>query len=162
MSWIRLAIISNVKGNLTQRKTGEKNVARSEIKRITTQIEKLLEQKVPQIGIFWIHPKTKELISPYGEPKEHGHDPFDMGYVDARVTHPQLWNAVRDYHPDLKHLKYDQVPRGRVFFNKENNKFHVYGPASYLGDKEIQRKIVSQFNLCAEDTVFEPNPDYEL
>jgi hypothetical protein len=139
-------------------------MTRSEIKRITTQIEKLLDQNVPQIGIFWIHPKTKELLSPYGEPKEHGHDPFGGGgpFIDCRVTHPALWNVVKDHYPDLKHLKYDQVPRGRVFFNKDDNKYHVYGPALHLGDKKIKGKILLQFNLRANETIFEPNSDYEI
>jgi hypothetical protein len=135
---------------------------RSEIKGITSEIEKLLEAKVPQVGIFWIHPKTKELVAPYGTPKEHGRDPLEMGVIDARVIHPELWDAVKNYHPDLKHLKYDQVPRGRIYFNQENNKYHVWGPAAHLADKEIQQKILSQFNLCGNDTVFEPNADYEL
>ena len=137
-------------------------MSRSEIKKMTSEIEKLLEQKAPQVGIFWIHPKTKELLAPYGEPKEHGHDPFETGYVDAKVTHIQLWNTVRNYYPDLKHLKYDQVPRGRIYFNKKNNKYHVWGPASYLKDNTVQGKIKSHFNLSTKDTVFEPNADYEL
>jgi hypothetical protein len=116
----------------------------------------------PLIGVFWIHPKTKELLSPYAEPVEHGqHDP-DLHLVDSRTLHINLWNTVKDHYPDLKHLKYDQVPRGRVLFNKKNEKFHVFGPASHLADPSIQNKIQNTYKLPKSQTVFDPNEDYEL
>jgi hypothetical protein len=77
----------------------------------------------PLIEIFWNHPKTKELVSPYAEPVEQGqHDP-DLHVIDSGTLHMNLWNTVKNYHPDLKRLKYDQVPRVRVFFNKRIRNF---------------------------------------
>jgi hypothetical protein len=122
----------------------------------------LLQEGRPSIGVFWIHPKTKELVSPYVEPVEHGqHDP-DLHLIDSRMLHMNLWNTVKDHYPELKDLKYDQVPRGRVFFNETNTKFHVFGPASYLADPSIQNKIESTYKLSTSQTVFDPNEDYEL
>ena len=127
-----------------------------------SQVAQILQEGRPLVGVFWIHPKTKELVSPYAEPVEHGqHDP-DLHVVDSRMLHMNLWNTVKDSHPDLKHLKYDQVPRGRVFFNEKNKKFHVFGPASHLADPSIQNKIHNTYKLSKSHTVFEPNEDYEL
>jgi hypothetical protein len=40
------------------------------------KVAQLLQEGKPSIGVFWIHPKTKELVAPYVEPVEHGqHDP---------------------------------------------------------------------------------------
>jgi hypothetical protein len=125
-------------------------------------VAQVLEEGRPLIGVFWIHPKTKELLSPYAEPVEHGqHDP-DLHIVDSRTLHMNLWNTVKDHYPDLRHLKYDQVPRGRVFFNETNKKFHVFGPASYLADPNIQNKISDTYTLSKSQTIFNPNEDYEL
>jgi hypothetical protein len=127
-----------------------------------SQVAQLLQEGRPLVGVFWIHPKTKELVSPYAEPLEHGqHDP-DLQVVDSRMLHMNLWSTVKDSHPDLKHLKYDQVPRGRVFFNEKNKKFHVFRPASHLADPSIQNKIHNTYKLPKIHTVFEPNEDYEL
>jgi hypothetical protein len=116
----------------------------------------------PSIWVFWIHPKTKELLAPYVEPVEQGqHDP-DLHLIDSRMLHMNLWNTVKDHYPDLKHLKYDQVPRGRVFFNETNKKFHVFGPASHLADSNIANKIQNAYKLSKSQTVFDPNEDYEL
>ena len=124
-------------------------------------VAQALEEGRPLIGVFWIHPKTKELLSPYAEPVEHGqHDP-DLHLVDSRTLHINLWDTVKHHYPDLKHLKYDQVPRGRVFFNKKNDKFHVFGPASHLADPSIQNRIQNTYKLPSQ-TVFDPNEDYEL
>ena len=90
-----------------------------------SQVAQILQEGRPLVRVFWIHPKTKELVSPYAEPLEHGqHDP-DLQVVDSRMLHMNLWNTVKDSHPDLKHLKYDQVPRGRVFFNEKKFMFSV-------------------------------------
>jgi hypothetical protein len=103
-----------------------------------SKVAQILEEGSPLIGVFWIHPKTKELVAPYAEPVENGqHDP-DLHVIDSRTLHMNLWNTVKDHYPDLKDLGYDQVPRGRIFFNELNDKFHVFGPA------------------------LDPNQDYEL
>jgi hypothetical protein len=127
-----------------------------------SKVAKMLQEERPSIGVFWIHPKTKELVSPYVEPVEQGqHDP-DLHLIDSRMIHMNLWNTVKDHYQDLKDLKYDEVPRGRVFFNEINKKFHVFGPASYLADPSIKNKIQSTYKLSTGQTVFDPNEDYEL
>jgi hypothetical protein len=117
-----------------------------------------LQEGSPLIGVFWIHPETKALISPYAEPLECGqHDP-DLHVIDSTTLHINLWKTVKDHYPDLKHLKYDQVPRGRVFFNGKNEKC----PASYLADINIQEKVKNTYKLSKSQTVFDPNEDYKL
>jgi hypothetical protein len=92
---------------------------------------------------------------------EGQHNP-DLHLTDSRMLHMNLWNTVKDHYQDLKDLKYDEVPRGRVFFNEINKKFHVFGPASYLADPSIKNKIQSTYKFSASQMVFDPNEDYEL
>jgi hypothetical protein len=127
-----------------------------------SKVAQSLQEGRPLIGVFWIHPKTKELLAPYAEPVENGqHDP-DLHVIDSRTLHMNLWNTVKDHYQDLKDLKYDQVPRGRVFFNEITKKFHVFGPTAYLADPSIQNKIQSTYKLSTSQTVFDSNEDYEL
>jgi hypothetical protein len=120
------------------------------------------EDRSPQVGIFWIHPETNKLILRYAEPLECGVEDRELKIIDAGATHRALWGHVKDHHPDLSHLKYDQVPRGRVFYNHETKNFHVWGPESRLKDPHIQEQILSNYSLSRSMTVFEPNEDYEL
>jgi hypothetical protein len=105
-----------------------------------SEVNKILNEAAPAVGVFWIHPKTRQLVSPHAEPVESGlHDP-DMHIVDARATHRDLWNTVKDWHPqlaDVKHLKYDDVPRGRVYLNTKTKNFHVYGSTEHILDPKI-------------------------
>jgi hypothetical protein len=105
------------------------------------------EERTPLLGIFWIHPKTNKVIEPYKEPLEHGREDHELKVTDATTTHPNTWNLVKHHHPDLSSLKYDQVPRGRVFYNHETKKFHVWGPESHLKDPDIKGQILLNYNL---------------
>jgi hypothetical protein len=122
---------------------------------------KIIQEGSPTLGIFWVHPKTKELIAPHQEPLDHGDKDPDLDVVDARMTHSELWNTVKGYHPDLKHLQYHEVPRGRVYYKPSTKKFHVMGPEAHMKDPEVQRKVRSEFNLRRPNTKFEGNSDYE-
>jgi hypothetical protein len=106
-------------------------------------------------------PKTNKIISPYQEPLETAVRDHELHVTDASVTHSGLWPAVKDIHPELSHLKYDQVPRARVFYNHDTEKFHVWGPKAHLENPKMQEQILSTFNLRRQKTVFEPNQDYE-
>jgi hypothetical protein len=127
-----------------------------------SKVTKILDERsAPMVGIFWMHPKTNQIISPYPEALEHAqHHPEDK-VTDTSVTHHTLWPLVKDNHPDLKHLKYDEVPRARVFYNHETSKFHVWGPEKHLADPEIHKQIYKTFNLSPKKVVFEPKQDYE-
>jgi hypothetical protein len=128
-----------------------------------SQAVKILEEgRAPLLGIFWIHPKTNQIIEPYTEPLEHGREDLELNVTDATTTHPNIWNLVKGHHPDLASLKYDQVPRGRVFYNHDTKMFHVWGPESHLKNPHVQEQILSTYHLSTSKTVFEPNEDYEL
>jgi hypothetical protein len=135
------------RSQLSRHEHKENKMRRPDLVAKNSQVAQSLQEGSPLIGVFWIHPETKELISPYAEPLDCGqHDP-DLHVIDSTTLHINLWKIVKDQYPDLKHLKYDKVPRGRVFFNEMNKKFHVFGPASYLAETSIQDKIKSTYKL---------------
>jgi hypothetical protein len=121
----------------------------------------LLSETAPQVGIFWIHPKTLLLIGCYGEPRAQG-DEFLHPYIDCHATHPNLWQTVGLNYPDLADKNWDEVPRGRVYFDKDDKQNHVYGPDKHILNVEIQEQVLRQFNLSAAHTIFEPNDDYKI
>lgn len=127
-----------------------------------SHVAQIIQEGKPEIGVFWIHPKTRELVYPHGEPVEHGmHDP-DLHLVDSNYLHRDLWERAKGYHPELAHLKYDDVPRGRVYQNSKTKKFHVLGSEEHVLDPKIQNKIRGEFKLPKPNTIFEPNEDYEM
>ena len=87
----------------------------AKLRAINELVQQSLEEGRPMLGIFWVHPESKKIIAPYPETVEHGvHDP-DLHVVDASARHASFWHAVKEYHPELSHLNYDEEPRGRVF-----------------------------------------------
>jgi hypothetical protein len=84
---------------------------RSHLTKMTQEMSDLIQEKAPQVGIFWIHPETRKLIAPFGEPKEKGHEIPELQVIDCRATHPQLWETVKSFFPDLSHLKMGSRPQ---------------------------------------------------
>ena len=123
--------------------------------------DQLLAETAAQVGIFWIHPETLLLFGCYGEPRSQGDD-FAYPYIDCHATHPNLWQTVSLTYPDIADRKWDEVPRGRVYFNIDDNKNYVHGPDKYILDIEVQKQVLSRFNLTDAETIFEPNDHYRI
>jgi hypothetical protein len=57
-------------------------------------------------------------------------------------------------HANLRALEYDQVPRGRVLFNKTESRF--YGYLDKVVDTPVmKRMIMARFHLPREHTIFQ-------
>jgi hypothetical protein len=133
------------------------------LKKRTSKVSQILDEVAgPHLGVFWMHPKTNEIISPYAEPVAQGIKDPELGITDAGATHASLWPVVKDLHPDLKHLNYDEVPRGRVFYNHEKSKFTVWGSKSHMDDPHIQNQVLDTYKLPKNKTTFQPKRDYDL
>jgi hypothetical protein len=118
------------------------------IKARNAEAERLRQEKAPCVGVFWIHPITMELVSSYATPLS-----LDL-MLEAHADGIQsaLWNTVKDHYADLKHLKHDEIPRGRIY--RESNTFHVCGPKPYLDDLNVKKQILETYNLPEPRTMF--------
>jgi hypothetical protein len=74
-----------------------------------------------KVGIFWVY--QGEIIAVPVE-REAGED--DGLFINGPQGHAEAWEALRRRDPHLRYLEYEQVPRGRVLFDKRQRRYLVY------------------------------------
>jgi hypothetical protein len=73
------------------------------------------------VGIFWVDQGQLIMAS---VPLADGID--DGRFVNGPYDHEPYWATVQRSHVHLWDVEYHQVPRGRVLFNKAEDRFYVY------------------------------------
>jgi len=111
-------------------------------------------QREPHIGIFWVF--EGRLFKASG-PVAAGID-FPVS-VDSRYDHIAFWQVLQIRNPALRSLQYDQVPRGRILFLKQEGRFCVYMDKK-LRTPKTKRMILKTFALPAGKTVFVTDGHY--
>ena len=107
-----------------------------------------------KVGIFWHYRST--VIGIANELSEA----FDGGdFMDSPLTHNRYWEVIQRQVPALRFSEYIEVPRGRVLYDKKEERPLVYMD-KVLFKLAIQRKICAFFDLPEEATEFERDPHY--
>ena len=101
------------------------------------------------LGIFWVHNKNlfPFPVDPYGR---HIEDTSD--FVDCSLSHWKVWERVIVKYPELKDTGYEEVPRGRILFQRRKpnvnfGTFVIYASASIHSNKSMKLEILKAFNL---------------
>ena len=132
------------------------------------QISKDAEQSElagkPEVGIFWINPLSHKLFGEHSTPLDVGVG-LDGSKTELTTphTHIDTWKLYQQHGilpPEVKDLKWNAVPRGRVVYDAENKKFHVVGHR-LVNDPDIQDQIRNRFHL-PYNTQFYPDDHYHL
>ncbi len=117
---------------------------------------KEMEDKTPSVGIFWFF--RGEIIAdaiPVTQGDECGK------FVNHPLSHHDFWNAHRIKDRRLNAYDYDQLPRGRVIYDMEEDHYLVYGAESIV-QTEVQRTLVcSTFLLVPTKTFFKAEKPYD-
>lgn len=96
--------------------------------------------KKQAIGIWW---KVRDEVVSF--PADPGAvQPLD-GVKDALLDHIRVWPRVAERFPHLRHVEYDEIPRGRVI-QKGDQFVLLIGPAE-LKDKRLLARIMQAFGL---------------
>jgi hypothetical protein len=109
--------------------------------------ESLLESQEPCVGVFWImNDEILSDITPTSLSTKQGNfEVHDRNHYD-------IWKVLQNYDPDLKKLKYDYYPRGRIVCDTTDYVYHI------LLDKCIggswYQKIKNHFNLHKQKVGF--------
>lgn len=75
-----------------------------------------------KIGIFWFY---KNQV--FGVSHQFDINSSDsLGMIDSPYNHVSYWNELRDKFSELRNIEYDEVPRGRVIFDKNKNILIIY------------------------------------
>ena len=117
---------------------------------------KEMEDKTPSVGIFWFF--RGEIIAdaiPVTQGDECGK------FINHPLSHHDFWNAHRKKDRRLNAYDYDQVPRGRVLYDKEEDRYLVYGSERFIQDEAQRTLVCSTFLLVPTKTFFKAEKPYE-
>jgi hypothetical protein len=107
-----------------------------------------------KVGIFWWF--RGRLLSS-SVPLSKG---VDCGQnIDSPLNHCNYWRSIQQQHPELQHFEYDDIPRGRVLFSKQSNKFYVYMDVK-LHKPRIKHALCQAFCLPENGVIFDVDLHY--
>lgn len=109
-----------------------------------------------KIGIFWHYQNQIIGIA-------HDFNLLDqdsLGLIDSAYVHIDYWEALRNQITELRHIEYEEIPRGRVIYNSLSNKTIVYMDAK-LFKKNIAKQIAEFFELNFDDVIWQKDPHYK-
>jgi hypothetical protein len=115
-------------------------------------------ESVPEVGIFWIDTDKKSIIkfsTPWSDVMG------DRGLYDVGMTHYTYWSRYRTRHGNYGNLEYEDLPRGRVIYDKTNDLFKVYCGTVIGTNAVFKELILSNFNLPSAKTKFLRDAHYE-
>jgi len=98
---------------------------------------------VAKIGIFWVIDGKK--VDGYREPLECGEDYGDT--IQPTFDHFSYWEKLILRYPKLKILEYDDIPRGRVVYNKKEKRFLILSSKEVLEDRNLIKAICQFFEI---------------
>ena len=111
--------------------------------------------KAGSVGIFWFF--RGEVITdaiPIAQGEEYGK------FVNNPLSHHDFWNALRKKERRFSAYEYDQVPRGRVVYDKEEDRYLVYGSERFIQDEARKDLVCSIFHLVPNKTSFKADEHY--
>lgn len=88
-----------------------------------------------KIGIYWIRDGRVVGLSCLPDEADVG----VPGLLDSPFTHVDAWPLVKTTNRLPPHLEYDELPRGRVLYQRGREKWLVYGDGALLGCSSRQR-----------------------
>jgi hypothetical protein len=100
-----------------------------------------------RVGIFWCY---KEQIISASVPLESGVDEGD--FVNGPYDHISYWEVVRQTHRELKYLEYEEVPRGRVLYEKGKKRFRIYMDKCLFNNDHKKLLLIT---FCLKETDFD-------
>ena len=114
----------------------------------------------PRIGVFWLHVKDGKIQIFWSQPifldfgQEYG------SFIVAPMEHYSVWESLKAHNAAPKNSNYEDLPRGRVAYDMDNNIYVVYH-GNYIKSAAavIKSAIKSEFKLKS-NTRFEPDLHY--
>ena len=116
----------------------------------------------PKVGIFWYNPAWKELFGVVSHPvRDYTRANASDGRVTCSEMHEDVWRREfnrQKYHGDGSGPfigPYEQKPRGRVFYQMEEDRY-IVAVGKWLDEyPEARKLILEEFDLPADKTSFE-------
>jgi len=103
---------------------------------------KLVGNRTFCIGIFWI---INGKVDGFKEPIENGEDYGNT--VQPSCDHFTYWGEFVLRYPKLKLMEYDEIPRGRVVYDKRKSCFVILSSKEILKNRKLIRSICQFYGL---------------
>lgn len=107
-----------------------------------------------KVGIFWVQGATIHAHAVLlGEGLDYG------DCVNGPLDHVDYWPELERQNPHLRGREYFELPRGRVVFRRQENRFAVLMDAK-LHTPALKTALRERFHLPARKTQFERDAHY--
>lgn len=110
-----------------------------------------------KIGIFWVY-----HAAVLARPIEIIEGEAQGDFIDSPDSHIHVWDDPdgfsRDY-PELAEMPYESVPRGRVLYEHQADRFVIYLDECLM-DAESKTALKETFGLTNMDCLFRSDPHY--
>ena len=105
------------------------------------------DQLGPRVGIFFVYENCLLVEgTPVNEAQPYGDF---MGHAGG---HPDFWRNLQRNKNVPREVEYDEVPRGRVGYQKKDAKFYLFLDPCIMANLEIVDQIMCELNLPSADT----------
>lgn len=109
------------------------------------------------IGVFWIYDNKVFL-----ETQKLEDIKSINGFKDSDLSHYQVWDKVKNQHHKFYLYEYEDIPRGRVVYDIEENLFIIYCNENTLQEEVSKKLILEKFQLLNENSIFKEDGHYKI
>lgn len=109
------------------------------------------------IGVFWIY---KSQI--YAKSIQIDKVKPIRGFIDSDFAHYQEWSEISIQNKDFYLYEYEDIPRGRVVYDIEENQFIIYCNEIILKKEISKRLILEKFQILNENSIFKEDEHYRI
>ena len=109
------------------------------------------------IGVFWIY---KSQI--YGKTINTVVIKEVNKFIDSNFSHYQVWSEVSLKDKDFYLYEYEDIPRGRVIYDMENEQYIVYANEEIINSDIGKMLIIDMFSLQKSKVSFKYDEHYKI
>ena len=109
------------------------------------------------IGVFWIFENKV-----FSETQKLEDIKSINGFKDSDLSHYQVWDKIKTQHPKFYLYEYEDIPRGRVVYNIEENQFIIYCNENTLQEEISKKLILEKFQLLNINSIFKADEHYSI
>ena len=113
----------------------------------------------PKIGLFWLHLKDGKIQIFHSSPIILDFGQNYGSFIIDPSGHYNAWESLVRHGIAPKNSNYEDLPRGRIAYDREKNQYVVYHGNYINSSSDIKVVIKSEFKLKA-NTRWEPDLHY--